>query len=106
MRYIISGTAELATPLADGAELPFAVLDRDDTLGLSSLTRQGVAARITATTDLAVLFVPVAVLDGLVKTRPRLARDIGQEMDNRLSLAKAALAAAGLDSPGSSRLIA
>jgi small-conductance mechanosensitive channel len=106
MRYIISGTATLGTPTADGGELTFAVLDHDDVLGLSALTRQGVAARIVATTDLAVLFIPTAVLDTLVKTRPRLARDIGQEMDNRLGLARTALAAAGVAPPGGSRLIA
>jgi CRP-like cAMP-binding protein len=106
MRYIISGTATLGTPIADGGELTFAALDRDDVLGLSALTRQGVAARIVATTDLAVLFIPTSVLDTLVKTRPRLARDIGQEMDNRLGLARTALAAAGVEPPGGSRLIA
>ena len=52
------------------------------------------------------LFVPVGVLDGLVKTRPRLARDIGQEIDNRRTLAYAALEAAGVDVPPGTRLIA
>ncbi len=106
MRYIVSGTATIATPIDDGAEVRFATLDRDDVIGLTALTRQGVSARITATSDLAVLFVPVSVLDGLVKTRPRLARDIGQEIDNRKTLAYAALGAAGVDVPAGSRLIA
>lgn len=106
MRYIMSGTAALGTPVDTGAEVKFAMLDHDDVLGLTALTRQGVAARITAATDLSVLFVPVAVLDGLVKSRPRLARDIGQEIDNRLGQATKALAAAGVDLPRSSRLIA
>ncbi|MBN9238866.1 MAG: hypothetical protein BGO97_04190 [Micrococcales bacterium 70-64] len=106
MRYIVSGTAQLATPLEAGAEVRFATLDRDDVIGLTALTRQGVSARITATSDLAVLFVPVGVLDGLVKTRPRLARDIGQEIDNRRTLAYTALEAAGVDVPPGTRLIA
>lgn len=106
MRYVVSGTAAIATPVEAGAEVPFAVLDRDDVLGLTALTRQGVAARITATTDLAVLFVPVGVLDELVATRPRLARDIGQEIDNRRRLARAALLAAGIEVPTGSQLIA
>ena len=106
MRYIVEGTAQLATPIEAGAEVRFAALDRDDVIGLTALTRQGVSARITATSDLAVLFVPVAVLDGLVKTRPKLARDIGQEIDNRRTLAYAALDAAGVDVPSGSRLIA
>jgi small-conductance mechanosensitive channel len=106
MRYIVEGTATIATPIDVGAEVRFGVLDREDVIGLTALTRQGVSARITATSDLAVLFVPVAVLDGLVKSRPRLARDIGQEIDNRRSLAQSALSAVGVDIPTGSNLIA
>jgi len=106
MRYIMSGTASIATPIEAGAEVKFSTLHRHDVLGLTALTRQGVSARVVATTDMAVLFVPVAVLDGLVKTRPKLARDIGQEIDNRRSLAAKALAAAGVEVPVGSRLIA
>ncbi|CAN5318266.1 mechanosensitive ion channel family protein [soil metagenome] len=106
MRYIMSGSASIATPIEAGAEVRFATLNRHDVLGLTALTRQGVSARVTALTDLAVLFVPVEVLDGLVKTRPKLARDIGQEIDNRRALAYKALAAAGVEVPPGSRLIA
>ena len=106
MRYIVSGTASLAAPVEVGAEVKFANLQRHDILGLTALTRQGVASRATATSDLAVLFVPTAVLDRLVKTRPRLARDIGQEIDNRKSLADRALVAVGVDIKAGSRFIA
>lgn len=106
MRYVVSGTATISTPVDVGAEVTFAVLDRDDVLGLTALTRQGVSARIVATTDLAVLFVPTAVLDQLVKTRPKLARDIGLEIDNRLVQAREALSRVGVDVKTSSRLIA
>ena len=97
MRYVVEGTASIATPVDVGAEVRFAVLDRDDPIGLTALTRQDVAAKVVAVTDLAVLFVPTAVLDRLVKTRPRLARDIGIELDNRRSLAEKALRSAGVD---------
>lgn len=106
MRYILTGTATIATPIEAGAEVKFSTLQRHDVLGLTALTRQGVSARVTAATDLAVLFVPTAVLDGLVKTRPRLARDIGQEIDNRRTLAYKALEMAGVEVPSGSRLIA
>jgi CRP-like cAMP-binding protein len=106
MRFIMEGTATLATPVDAGAEIRFAVLDQNDSLGLTALTRQGVAAKIVAATDLGVLFVPVAVLDTLVKTRPRLARDIGIELDNRRGMAAKALEAAGVEMPPSWRLIA
>ena len=96
MRYIVEGNAALSITSKDGLEVRFALLDRDDVLGLTALTRQGVAARGTALTDLAVLFVPVAVLDALVKTRPRLARDVGIAIDHRLAQATAAFEAAGI----------
>ncbi|NYF08867.1 small-conductance mechanosensitive channel [Leifsonia sp. AK011] len=99
MRYVVSGSAILSVMATTGQEVSFALLDRDDVLGLTALTRQGVAARARATSDLAVLFVPVAVLDLLVKTRPRLARDVGLAIDHRASQAAAAFAAAGVDSP-------
>jgi small-conductance mechanosensitive channel len=102
MRYVVSGTAAISTPSETGGDVTFAVLDRDDVCGLTALTRQGVSARIAATSDLAVLFVPTAVLDQLVKTRPRLARDIGQEMDNRQARAREALRAAGAEASDSS----
>ncbi len=106
MRYVVSGTATISSPVAGGGDVPFAVLDRDDVLGLTALTRQGVTARVVATTDLAVLFVPVGVLDQLVKSRPRLARDIGQELDNRLQQAREALRSAGVDGADSTSFIA
>jgi CRP-like cAMP-binding protein len=106
MRYIVSGTAALSTPVDGGGEIVIAVLDRDDVVGLTALTRQAAAARVVATSDLAVLFVPVTVLDGLVKTRARLARDIGQEIDNRRKLARTAFEGAGFVLPRDSRMIA
>ncbi|MDQ2699649.1 MAG: mechanosensitive ion channel, partial [Actinomycetota bacterium] len=98
-RYIISGSCQMAAPIEEGAEMPFATFEPGDVMGLTALTRQGLAARVTALTDVAVLFVPVAVLDELVKTRPRLARDIGQELDNRRTWAKAALGSVGVEAP-------
>jgi hypothetical protein len=51
-----------------------------------------------------VLFVPVAVLDNLVKTRPRLARDIGQEIDNRRKVARETLESLGIEIPKNTRM--
>jgi len=99
MRFILSGTVALATPVASGGELPISQLGRKDVLGLAALTRQAVAVSATATSDLAVLFVPVAVLDTLVKTRPSLARDIGIEIDNRRVRTVAALQRVGIAEP-------
>jgi small-conductance mechanosensitive channel len=105
-RYILSGTTTMATPTDNGGLVPFATMDEGDVLGLSALTRQGLQASQTANTDLAVLFVPVGVLDDLVKTRPRLAKDVGTELDNRRTLAKTALDAVGANkAPGATRFL-
>lgn len=106
MRYIVSGSAAISTLVDGGGEVKFASLDRDDVVGLTALTRQGALARITALTDLSALYVPTGVLDGLVKTRPKLARDIGQEIDNRRSLAVVALEAVGATRSGTTGMIA
>ena len=106
MRFILSGTVQLATPLpAGGGELPVSQLVRKDVLGLAALTRQAVAVSATASSDLAVLWVPVAVLDRLVKTRPALARDIGTEIDNRRNRTLTALEKAGYDEPRDSLVL-
>lgn len=104
-RYVLSGSTTMATPTASGGLVPFATMDEGDVLGLSALTRQGLQASQIADTDLAVLFVPVAVLDELVKTRPKLARDVGAELDNRRVLAAAALEAVGEKSTAGTRFL-
>lgn len=99
VRIIVSGTVELTVPASRGARLPVAVLGRDDSLGVTALTRQVAGAEVVAVTDLAVLFVPFAVVDSLVRTRPQLARDIGQAIDARQELVARALREAGEPPP-------
>jgi CRP-like cAMP-binding protein len=70
-------------------------LKRDELLGLTALTRQAVASIGTALTDTAVLYIPVAIVDALVKTRPALARDIGSAIDHRQTMGSEALASYG-----------
>lgn len=103
MRYIISGTASAATPIGDG-EVVFAVLDIGEVVGLNALTRQGAATTITANDEVVVLFVPTELLDRLARANPKLAKDIGQAIDNRRTLARAKLAALGIEVPKSARL--
>jgi small-conductance mechanosensitive channel len=98
MRFILSGTAALTVPV-DGAAVPVSVLSRKDVFGLSALTRQVAGMDGTATSDLAVLAVPVSVLDTIVKSRPALARDLGIEIDNRRDRALAALKRDGIAEP-------
>jgi small-conductance mechanosensitive channel len=99
VRVIISGTVELSVPASRGALLPVAQLGRDDVLGVTALTRQVAGARVIALEDLAVLFVPLPVIDALVRTHPDLARDMGQAIDARLKLVAQALMDAGEPPP-------
>lgn len=105
MRFILSGTAILAVRAAEnaaagaadsGAEVTVAELGRLEVIGLTSLTRQAVAASITAATDLSVLLVPNETLDRLVGSTPQLAVDLGTEIDNRRNKTEAVLAELGL----------
>jgi hypothetical protein len=54
---------------------------------------------VVALVDLAVLFVPLSVIDDLVRTHPDLARDMGQAIDARLKLVAQALMDAGEPPP-------
>ena len=105
MRFILNGTAVLAvravenTPsgAADsGADVIVTELGRLEIIGLTSLTRQAVAASITAVTDLSVILVPNETLDRLVGSNPQLAVDLGTEIDNRRGKTEAVLVERGL----------
>jgi small-conductance mechanosensitive channel len=95
VRVIIEGVLELQVPAAQGALVPVTQFKRDDLLGLTAVTRQMTGASVAALTDAAVLFIPVDIVDRLVKTRPGLARDIGAAIDHRQQLGEKALTASG-----------
>jgi small-conductance mechanosensitive channel len=95
VRVIIEGVVELQVPGKHGSMVPILQLKRDDLLGLTALTRQTVGAEAIALSYVAVLFIPVEIVDTLVKTRPTLARDIGSAIDYRQGLATKALSDVG-----------
>ncbi|MFN4000731.1 mechanosensitive ion channel family protein [Microcella sp.] len=106
IRLIDSGATLMVVEAAGGVRVPVTELTRDEVVGLTSLTRQGINAAVYATTEVTVLAVPVDVLDRLVAERPELARDFGREIDNRRALVSAAFAKAGLPAPAGQRTIA
>lgn len=106
MRFILNGTASLAVRAADGSDISVTELGRLEIIGLTSLTRQAVAAAITAVTDLTVVLVPNEVLDQLVASNPELALDIGTEIDNRRAKSSAVLGELGLGAHPDDRLTA
>ena len=104
IRIIISGVAQLTMHGEQGAQIPVTQLKKDDILGVTSLTRQPVALDVVVVDELAVLHVPIAIIDTLVKTRPALARDIGLAIDHRQQLSEKAAADAGM-TPGPGSLV-
>lgn len=97
VRVIVSGVVQMSAPGPAGAQIPVTQLKRDDLLGLTALTRQAVGVNAVVVDELAVLYVPVAMIDALVKTRPALARDIGLAIDHRQELGSKALADSGVN---------
>jgi small-conductance mechanosensitive channel len=95
VRVIIEGIVELQVPASAGAVVPVVQLKRDELIGLTALTRQAVGAVGTALTDVAVLYIPVRIVDALVKSQPSLARDIGSAIDHRQHMGSEALATYG-----------
>lgn len=87
---IAVGSAQLSAPTEDGGEIPLGMLGVNDFVGLTALTREKLYTTIVATTDVTLVTVSVPVLEGLVRRRPTLAREIGQTIDNRRRMAQAA----------------
>ena len=106
LRIIVSGVVQLSVPGPEGSQYPIVQLKRDDLLGLTALTRQSVGVNAVVVDELAVLFLPVTLVDTLVKTRPALARDIGLAIDHRQQLGAKVMAEAGENSEPTSLVIA
>lgn len=106
IRIIESGLARMTVEAAGGVRVPVIDLTRDDIVGLTSLTRQGINAAVYAVGTVQVLAIPVDVVDELVEEHPELARDFGREIDNRRRLVMTAFARSGLELPSGSRTIA
>lgn len=81
VRYVISGRVSMQVPEA-GVLRTVLVLERGDSYGQSALTRTSTYFTAVARSELTVLVVPAGVLDELVRSNPRLARDLGQQIDN------------------------
>ncbi|WP_425454773.1 mechanosensitive ion channel domain-containing protein [Frondihabitans australicus] len=104
VQFILRGVATLGVPLADGGLLPAGRIEAGDYIGQTALTREPLSMSVVAATELAVLRMPVDVLDALVRTRPRLARELGEVIERRHRIARDALAAATPSELGTTRL--
>lgn len=93
-RFLLEGRVLLGIPTEAGF-VQVTELARDDAIGLTALTRSPTISRAVALTELEVVSVPVDVLDDVVRAHPVLAREIVREQENRVRLARSALAAVG-----------
>ncbi|THG34529.1 mechanosensitive ion channel [Glaciibacter flavus] len=95
MRFIVDGHLHLWAPV-HGGRVDVLTIDADDYVGQSVLTREGSLVGASAATVTTLLVIPLEAIDALVRRHPRLARRIGQSMENRQRATHEALAAAGI----------
>lgn len=82
VRFVLAGSVELRVPLED-TQLPVGRVEAGDYIGQTALTREALLTSAHAVSEVAVLVVPVDVLDAIVRRSPKLARDIGEVIERR-----------------------
>lgn len=80
VRVIVSGRAVLAVEV-DGGRVEFATSERGDIIGQTALTRERTQAVTIAGEILTVVALPLAAVDELISSRPRLAAEIGESLE-------------------------
>lgn len=91
VKFIISGRAVLALDV-DGGLVDFATAERGEIIGHTALTRERSSATTVAVDTLTVVVIPLDTVDALIRTRPRLAAEIGASLELKRKLAAEAIA--------------
>lgn len=86
VRVVVSGRAVLALDV-DGGRVEFATAEKGDIIGQTALTRERTQAVTVAAEILTVVVLPLATVDELIRTRPRLASEIGESLELKRRLA-------------------
>lgn len=84
--FIVTGTARVFASSLDAARVEVAVIERGEVIGLSGLTRHVAVAGTHATTVVEVLQMPMALVDDIIGTRPRVARRLAHHVESRTAL--------------------
>lgn len=95
VKFVISGRAVLALEV-DGGRVDFATAERGEIIGHTALTRERSSATTVAADTLTVVVLPLETVDALIRTRPRLAAEIGASLELKRKLAGEAIASLGL----------
>lgn len=90
VRVVVSGRAMIAVE-ADGGRVEVGFSEKGELIGQTALTRERTQAVTVAGEILTVLVLPLAVVDELIRTRPRLAAEIGESLELKRAQAQARL---------------
>ncbi|GAA5144853.1 mechanosensitive ion channel family protein [Microbacterium pseudoresistens] len=96
VRIVLSGRAVLTLDV-DGGRVDFATSEKGEMIGQTALTRERTQAITVAGDILTVVVLPLAAVDELIRSRPRLAREIGESLDLKRQLALDTLAGLGIE---------
>ncbi|MDQ0643647.1 mechanosensitive ion channel domain-containing protein [Microbacterium murale] len=96
VKIVVSGRAILALDI-DGGRIEFATAEKGDLIGQTALTRERTQAVTIAGEILTVVVIPLATVDDLIRSRPKLAAEIGESLELKRALAADTLAGLGVD---------
>lgn len=96
VRVVVSGRAIIAVE-ADGARIDVGESEPGELIGQTALTRERTQAVTIAGEILTVVVLPLAVVDELIRTRPRLAAEIGESLDIKRAQAQTRLEELGIE---------
>ena len=82
IRFVLAGQLEREVPTPRGA-IPVQTLRADDFFGQNALLREPVVTDVVVTEEATTLYVPIHLIDQLIRAHPALARGLGQAVDVR-----------------------
>lgn len=95
MRFVAEGALQLWVSVG-GGRIEVATVDVGDYVGHTTLTREPAFTGATAIDVTTVVVVPLATIDALVRSRPELARTVGQSIETKRRLATEAIASTSI----------
>lgn len=95
VRVVLSGRAVLSVE-ADGGRIEVGVSEKGEMIGQTALTRERTKVVTVAGEILTVVVLPLETVDELIRTRPRLAAEIGESLEFKRTQAEARLAELGI----------
>lgn len=95
IHFVVEGLVRISVD-AGGGRIEFGVAEVGDYIGQTALTREATLTVAVAGNVTTLLAVPVATVDDIVRSRPLLAREIGQSLEVKRQLAAEAIAEAGV----------